>query len=169
MCYVDTLIYGSKDLVSSGKPECLRCISTGRKCDGYLPPKTWIFELKSERGPSPGPSVPASPFTSDNGLEENQALRFYHEKTAPTLSNYCNLHFFKVIVPSAAQSHPSIKHIAITTAELHRSLEKLTDQPGQTRLRFMQNYSEAVSLVTKKSASLGTEVVLIYSLLFAYL
>ncbi len=154
--------------MSLGKPGCLRCISTGRKCDGYLPPKTWLFELRSEREPSQDRSRPiGSAFSSLDSPEESRALQFYHEKTAHTLSNYYCPHFWKGIVPSLAQSYPAIKHITIAIAELHRSLEELTDQPGLTRLRFMQHYSEAVSLITKGPASLATEAVLICCLLFA--
>jgi hypothetical protein len=158
---------GSDFLLSSGKPECLRCTSTGRKCDGYLPPKTWLFELRSEREASPGPSRPNPTFSSLKNLEESQALQFYREKTAPTLANYCSPHFWKVVVPSVAQSHPSITHITIAITELHRLIEELTDQPGPTRLHFMQHYSEAVSLITKRPASLATEIVLVCCLLFA--
>lgn len=154
--------------MSSGKPECLRCTSTGRRCDGYQPPKTWLFELKGEREPSPGPSFSSrSALASSHSPEESRALQFYDEKTAPTCTNYCSPHFWKVTVLAAAQLHPSVKYITIATAELHASLEELTDQPGLSRLRFMQNYSKAVALLTKGSNSLDTEVILICCLLFS--
>jgi hypothetical protein len=63
--------------------------------------------------------------------------------------------------------HPSIKHITMAVAELHASLEELSDQTGLSRLRFMQNYSTAVALITKGPTRQATEVVLICCLLFA--
>jgi hypothetical protein len=153
---------------SPGKPECVRCTSTGRKCDGYLPPKTWLFEPRTEREPSPGPSRFSSPSsTTPDAFEELRALQFYEDKTAPTLANYCSPQFWKVTVPSAARVHPSIKHITIAIAELHASIEDLTDETGLSRLRFMQHYSKAVTLITQGPNTLPTEVVLICCLLFS--
>ncbi|ERF77004.1 hypothetical protein EPUS_06872 [Endocarpon pusillum Z07020] len=151
-----------------GKPECVRCTSTGRKCDGYLPPKTWLFELNSESESSSSSSMPSSSSTgAPDSSEERQALQFYEDRTAPTLANYYSPQFWKVTVPSTGLLHPPIKHIVVATAELHASIEEVTDQTGLSRLRFMQHYSKAVSLLTKGSTTLPTEVVLICCLLFS--
>jgi len=72
-----------------------------------------------------------------------------------------------VTVPSAARLHASVKHITIAIAELHASIEDLTDQTGLSRLGFMQHYSRAVTLITQRPNTLPTEVVLICCLLFS--
>src|SRR5271156_3905141 len=66
------------------KPACLRCTSSGRKCDGYATPRSWIFEVKR---PSPDHQELLRPLSTAYGAaSEERALSFFRENTSPVLS-----------------------------------------------------------------------------------
>jgi hypothetical protein len=74
------------------KPECERCTSTGRKCDGYLthlPKKT---DLDSE--PDLYERVVCRSINWEQGdFAERRAIDFFRCRTAPSVSSYFDADF----------------------------------------------------------------------------
>src|SRR5256885_1456040 len=70
------------------KPACLKCIKSGRKSDGYVPLKTWIFEVRTRDDTSSLPSLISSPSADYSDPVERRALLFFRERTAPVLSSF---------------------------------------------------------------------------------
>ena len=93
------------------KPVCIRCKKAGRTCEGYSPPKTWLFESPPElTGLSP--STPSKSTSTDlvrspssmgdqTSIFEQRALQFFKERTAPILSTFAPsaIQFWNNIVP----------------------------------------------------------------------
>jgi hypothetical protein len=74
------------------KPECERCTSTGRKCDGYLThaPK------KTDPGPKPDLDelVVCQSINWEQGdFAERRAIDFFRCRTAPSVSSYFDADF----------------------------------------------------------------------------
>src|SRR5450755_1287659 len=65
------------------KPSCLKCTRSGRKCDGYVPLKTWVFEVRSRDDSSSAPSLTSSPSSDYADPMESRALMYFRERTVP--------------------------------------------------------------------------------------
>ncbi|KAK0823464.1 hypothetical protein LTR73_008462 [Friedmanniomyces endolithicus] len=102
------------------KPECARCTSTGRKCDGYyIPPR------KNARKNSD--AVPELPIAPERCLEvvrgtsdELRALEFFHARTAPNLSSYFDAGFWTRLVFQVAHVEPAIMQAMVTVGYLNQ-------------------------------------------------
>ncbi|KAK3700987.1 hypothetical protein LTR37_015693 [Vermiconidia calcicola] len=97
------------------KPECNRCTSTGRKCDGY------VVKPRKKRSDCTLLKVPDS--TVDIGPAEPRALGFFHQKTAPSLSSYFDADFWTRLVFQMSYAEPSIRHAMIALGTLHEQRE----------------------------------------------
>ncbi|TIC90998.1 Transcriptional regulatory protein moc3 [Colletotrichum higginsianum] len=102
------------------KPACLRCNKTGRKCDGYLPPKL--------PGNNPGGvmrlSPPVSPFADwAGGTKEQRAFDFYRSFSAPSIfSDGVSSMLWKKLVPHFCHAEPAIRHAVLAISSLHETL-----------------------------------------------
>ncbi|GKT93636.1 C6 zinc finger domain-containing protein [Colletotrichum tofieldiae] len=108
------------------KPACLRCIKTGRKCDGYLPPR----QTGSNSSGSPGSdgisrlSPPVSPFADwAAGTREQRAFDFYRNFSAPSIfSDGVASTLWKKLVPHFCHAEPAIRHAVLAISSLHETL-----------------------------------------------
>ncbi|KAM0142644.1 hypothetical protein ACHAP3_001750 [Botrytis cinerea] len=111
-----------------GRPSCQRCISTGRKCDGY--------EKKSSDSPASSDSsshdnetstvLTQSPsssviLTSDR---ERHAFHFFINMTAPMMGGFGKESCWSEMIPRAAHHEPSIRHAVVALGALHHSRER---------------------------------------------
>jgi hypothetical protein len=120
------------------KPDCLRCIRTGRKCDGYassLPISEASVTDNSNRYPpfAPRNRPPPSNLTQSmssivlrDSLQdfrgtklEHRHLDFFYNQTAPSLARYFDSRFWNILVPQLACSEPSVQHAMIALASFH--------------------------------------------------
>ena len=120
------------------KPACLKCKSTGRRCDGY--------STSSPEGQDPPHSHFANNPTCRMSLEQNmaslcirnrlldfpgskdehRAIDFFYRQTAPILAGYFDSDFWRVTLPQAGCSEPCIQHAMIALASLqeHSDIEE---------------------------------------------
>lgn len=104
------------------KPECNRCTSTGRKCDGYEIPPRRNRALAVQTASSPQPCLEVARGTQD----ELRALEFFHVRTAPGLSSYFDADFWTRLVFQISSAEPSIRHAMVAVGALHLQREKGT-------------------------------------------
>ncbi|RMX84987.1 hypothetical protein D0869_04171 [Hortaea werneckii] len=104
------------------KPECNRCTSTGRKCDGYEIPPRRNRALAAQTASSPQPCLEVARGTQD----ELRALEFFHVRTAPGLSSYFDADFWTRLVFQISSAEPSIRHAMVAVGALHLQREKGT-------------------------------------------
>ena len=150
------------------KPECLKCMKSGRKCDGYVPLKTWVFEVRARDGTSSSPSLISSPREDYSDAVDSRALLYFRERTIPVLSNFATIaqEFWNSTILQASHADSAIKHMIIATASLQEASICTPGQCSTNRLIFGQHYSKAVNLLTGPGANPPVETVLMSCLLF---
>ncbi|KAK5168096.1 uncharacterized protein LTR77_006664 [Saxophila tyrrhenica] len=99
------------------KPECNRCTSTGRKCDGYV-----IKPRKKRSDFQALNKVPTAP--AEIGPVELRSLGFFHHKTAPSLSSYFDAEFWTRLVFQMSYVEPSVRHAMVALGALHEERER---------------------------------------------
>ena len=150
------------------KPACLRCIKSGRECDGYVPLKTWVFEVRAQDGTSSSPSLISSPREDYSDAVDSRALLYFRERTIPVLSNFATIaqEFWNSTILQASHADSAIKHMIIATASLQEASMCMPGQYSTNRLNFGLHYSKAVNLLTGPGANPPVETVLMSCLLF---
>jgi hypothetical protein len=151
------------------KPFCLKCTKSGRKCDGYVPLKTWVFEVRTQdQSSSSSPFLTSSPSSDYSDPIESRSLQYFRERTVPVLSNFAAAaqEFFNSTLLQAGHVEPAVKHMIIATALLHEATPCTPGQYSTNRWYFGQHYSKAVALLTGQGSKPSVETVLMSCLLF---
>ncbi|KAK3688476.1 hypothetical protein B0T22DRAFT_154998 [Podospora appendiculata] len=140
------------------KPHCIRCASTGRKCDGYplLPQSVYSWdELLRIR-----PIIPA--VTSRHSSQESRALDFFRNAVAPAFSGYQDDYFWLSLVAQASLQEPAVRHAVVAISAIYEqavaaeATERCTSQQQQHQAfidspagRFaLGHYSQALKQLT---------------------
>ncbi|CZT48667.1 uncharacterized protein RSE6_09399 [Rhynchosporium secalis] len=162
------------------KPSCLRCTSTGRKCDGYKSTSSLIesqdhsqqYEL-SLASMGIGIRNISSVLLKDG--EEIRAFDFFRHRTAADLSGFFPSQFWDGLLLKASYSEPAILHAVIALGTLHEmfqdgksgvSLDVLT---SEKRKFALQQSNMAIGYLTRPSSNFtprSSEAVLMACLLF---
>ncbi|KAK2056877.1 hypothetical protein LY76DRAFT_594723 [Colletotrichum caudatum] len=112
------------------KPACLRCIKTGRKCDGY----SHLKQTGSNASRRPGfDSLPRlrptiSPFAAWGvGPREQRAFDFYRNFSALSIfSDGVASTLWRKLVPHFCHAEPAIRHAVLAISSLHETLVLLS-------------------------------------------
>ncbi|KAF7556429.1 hypothetical protein G7Z17_g1405 [Cylindrodendrum hubeiense] len=119
------------------KPHCDRCTTTGRKCDGYAPPKT-DHGLATYR--------PRQALSGSRARGEGRALQFFREKAGPSLSAETDPQFWTQLVMQFSSFEPSVRHAVVAISALYEEFNHKT-QPevrlGDNRLA-LRHYNAAI-------------------------
>ncbi|KAJ6124104.1 transcriptional regulator family: Fungal Specific TF [Penicillium samsonianum] len=99
------------------KPNCLRCSSTGRKCE---------YE---GRGTSPwAPSTPCYALLSQNaGRRERRAFEYYFQHVSQNLAGGMNVDFWTGVVPQICRSEPAVWDAMIAISALYENPKQCMD------------------------------------------
>ena len=104
------------------RPSCQRCVSTGRKCDGYT---ERIREPSSTISPIPDSSnaqlinLARSPSMAIEGSErEARSFNYFCQRTAPQLTGFCGDDFWDYLILRASHHEPAIRHAVIALGSL---------------------------------------------------
>lgn len=149
------------------KPDCLRCTSTGRKCDGYLP-----TSLTKNQRKSPDSNAHAASYqialvrnTSSPTFElfendlERRSFDFFKTRTTPEICGFFSSDFWDRLVPLAAHNEPALKHAVVALASLHERFEKgdqsiLRSNDAIAEGGFaLQQYNKAIRHLVRPSGS----------------
>ncbi|OTA80305.1 hypothetical protein M434DRAFT_228835 [Hypoxylon sp. CO27-5] len=177
------------------KPSCIRCTSTGRKCEGYPPvpqrkPRGGsaaadkapiissgaaiagytVFQLRAPASPSPAPSVNAV---------ERESLHFFWIATEHDVSRNFEQQFWGRLVLQASREYPTVLYALDAVSALYKAymrMEHVTHQSQGILDTPMSRsallcYNKAVKLISDE-ISAGTvplKAVLICCLLFVWL
>ncbi|TKA68290.1 hypothetical protein B0A55_04291 [Friedmanniomyces simplex] len=138
------LSWESDDYTSDeAKPECKRCMSTGRKCDGYsslafsrreLVQATASTQggLDLRRSASPSkyailPRLVSDPAFSD--VSEKRYFQFFRHKTVESTNSLVGSRFWSRLVLQIVHTEPAIKHAVLALSALHQYSELPDDDP----------------------------------------
>ncbi|KAF7543080.1 hypothetical protein G7Z17_g11030 [Cylindrodendrum hubeiense] len=118
------------------KPHCLRCIRTGRQCDGYT----------ASSGSTPEPlalsSVPGVGFSSE---QETHAFDYYRARSAKVLSGAIDASFWGGLVLKLSATEPAIRHAILAVSSLHECVEVKSATGRELDRRFaFREYGNAI-------------------------
>ncbi|KAH7303913.1 hypothetical protein B0I35DRAFT_154883 [Stachybotrys elegans] len=133
------------------KPECQRCTSTGRKCDGYQQSLQWKPLSLPTRLPSRDFYNPTN----------SRALQFFHVSVAPRICGEFSAYLWTNLILQLGDSQPSIRHSIIAMSLLYEDFV----QCGQNQATSLaiRHYNVAIrQLMATKDIS----VILVTCLLF---
>jgi hypothetical protein len=99
------------------KPQCFKCTSTGRKCDGYQLP-----------GQS-GRLVHNISLLIPGTRKERRAFEFFRSCTRPEFCSYFSDEFWERNILQASFSHPAIRHSIVALGALHEDYSIAVMQP----------------------------------------
>ena len=153
------------------RPFCMKCVSTGRKCDGYMPLPhtyyTWDELLRPPKFPTPG--LP--------GYEnvEMRGFAFYREVVVPSLSLSTSTSFWMHHVLQVAEHEPAVRYAVLAISSLYENFDARPaifnafdsswQQPKRAENQVaMQNYNAAIRTVVASTMDLNT--ILLVSVLF---
>lgn len=128
------------------KPFCTRCMSTGRKCDGYTEPVTFKSKKASVH------VALVSPFSYDRLDEAARGFfQYFYDRPATVLDNFTARGFFTEVVPQVAQTEECIKHLVVAAAVLDQlSLKPFAAQSVfPARSVYLDHYGRALQLLSR--------------------
>ncbi|KAJ4145603.1 hypothetical protein LMH87_004449 [Akanthomyces muscarius] len=155
-----------------GRPECKKCISTGRKCDG--------FEIAPEPAQCASPAATQclhalTPIYGRATSLEKEMFNLFRTRTVTQVAGAFYQPFWHVDVLLAAQTQPAIWHASLSMAAMYSWFKIPSDDPQgqiirQDHYKFaLKQYNEAIAhmveLAHQKDAK-SAEVLLMASVLF---
>ncbi|KAI9732549.1 MAG: hypothetical protein M1834_003884 [Cirrosporium novae-zelandiae] len=164
------------------RPQCQKCLSTGRNCEGYEVSKSSINPIIRPLHPKE-PNVPGRltqvrpslPGFSDTTPLEKQCFYFFQQRTARELPGLFSLDLCERLVLQISSSEPAILHAAIAVSSIHQRYEAsgmaiTVDNLVDERYRFALNqYNKALSFLKRRldgSDQCSTEIILTTCFLF---
>ncbi|KAI9151479.1 Transcription regulator lscL [Paramyrothecium foliicola] len=142
------------------KPACLRCVKTGRKCDGYTPVAP----------PSSRPGLAISPAATPDfeSPEERRAFDYYRTRSAPLIGSAMDLDFWAGLVVKLSVREPVVRHAMLALSSIHESLST----GGPDAISFQRSfafaeYGKAISSMRQWDSQRSSEAIpLLVCLLF---
>jgi len=130
---------------------CLRCRSTGRKCDGYnndlraSSPEDGLTRVIIHRIAT---HIPGN-------AEEKRGFSYFINNTAPELSGYYSSGFWESLILQASSGEPSLKHAVIAIGSLHEefSNHKLEYEEEGTSSFAIAQYTKAIGQLRRSLAN----------------
>ena len=107
------------------KPACLRCTSTGRKCDGYVNSEDPPVDMQNERQLTPiQPSLSTCHINSAfvDSDQEYRAFDFFKSRTGPELSSAMKSTFWQSIILQISHHDIAIRHAVVACGSISETL-----------------------------------------------
>ncbi|WZH49388.1 Transcriptional regulatory moc3 [Fusarium acuminatum] len=121
--------------MEEAKPYCLRCIKTGRQCDGYRP--------SPNSSPEPTSLSPTPGFES---AREARAFDHYRLRTAKVLSGAIDSGFWGGVVLKMSTTEPAVRHAMLAISSLHEAVESRYRSVHEIDTRFaFREYGNAIT------------------------
>ncbi|EAW19713.1 uncharacterized protein NFIA_027870 [Aspergillus fischeri NRRL 181] len=155
------------------QPECLQCVKTGRKCDGYDPQQT-NPQAQQRAVVDPVPEAWTKP-SADHRLvlrpgtrEERQYIEFFCTRTSRALSGFFDSDLWQYFLPQLSHSEAGIRHAVIALGALHQHLHRVLSKgkcdPGrkiapQNEHFIIQQYNSAIRHLVAQLSSTTTHQV----------
>jgi Fungal Zn(2)-Cys(6) binuclear cluster domain len=152
------------------KPACLKCTSTGRKCDVYEQPPAWKKPDTNEPSvTTEGALTTLSPASLPSGNPcERLALEFFQVRTISQLSGYFESDLWNRYVLQLSLLEPSLYYATTALGSLHLwyttgKSSHSVDVPAFT----FQQYNKAIHYLLRPAKPLSTVVILVACYIFS--
>ncbi|KAJ5519613.1 hypothetical protein N7463_000066 [Penicillium fimorum] len=142
------------------KPICLRCSSTGRKCE-YGDARTSSPALLSLYTAPPSYSLMVSP---NSGGNERRAFEYYIQHASKGLDAGMNLDFWTKVVPQICRTEPAVWDAIISISVLYEYPDQCLDLPllklqHEKKRGLNQIQREALSWYSRAISSIHSQIV----------
>ncbi|KAF4460914.1 Transcriptional regulatory moc3 [Fusarium albosuccineum] len=124
------------------RPACSRCVSTGRKCDGY---GVWTADPTKSRLPATlqGPSVARN-------VHERHSFDWFLSRTSKKIPGVFEPEFWKTLVLQASATEPAVFHAAVALGAAHKREMLLATGtvalvPDEQECFILRQYNAAIS------------------------
>lgn len=158
------------------KPECIRCTTSGRECEGYVARKVWIFESSREREARSileaaadrlAVTIAAPLTTSELATDlERWNFQYFCEVTVPTVARWSfftdGQDFWTGFGYQYARSIPAVQHLAVALASRHRDTASGTTENS---LLASRQYGKSLSRLTRSGEAISVDTVLVCCIL----
>lgn len=156
------------------QPHCVKCTSTGRRCDGY---SSRIQEALA--GPSELQSrtvMRSLPIEIIGCPKERRSFDFFQRKTAPQLAGFFGEDIWERLLLQASHHESSIRHSIIALGSLHERFERdnglvvHNNADGWSDDFALKNYNLAIKHLVDpifRKGPLAIDICLISCILFA--
>ncbi|KAK1534525.1 uncharacterized protein CCOS01_03277 [Colletotrichum costaricense] len=130
------------------KPECIRCSSTGRTCDGYVDPAqaAELDQPRLLRAQSMFPSITR---------QESRALHFFCEIVGPNLPGATDPYFWTHLVIQFSRYEPAVRHSIFAISSLYEGVTGAQGSPfdvGSEQIQdnalALRHYNAAINQLT---------------------
>jgi hypothetical protein len=142
------------------KPACLRCVKTGRRCDGYAP----VSPPSGRSGLALSPQLTPE-FES---AEERRAFDYYRARSAPLIGSALDIEFWGGLVVKLSVREPVVRHAMLALSSLHEASSLGgVDTVGFQRSFAFAGYGKAISSMRQWDPQRSSEAIpLLVCLLF---
>jgi transcription factor-like protein len=123
----------------------MRCVSSGRKCDGYQSPGNSEWEILTSVSLNASNKLSSDPKLVGNA-KAGSSLEFFRLRTVTQLSSLFGSNFWQEIILRAAQNNDTIWHAVVAVGAAHREVELRGDSFNDEWA--VQQYSKAISHLT---------------------
>ncbi|CAI0648135.1 unnamed protein product [Colletotrichum noveboracense] len=135
------------------RPFCNRCLTTGRKCDGYTSPPKGTYSWDELLQGNISDVAPGQSALTNGTTAEKRAISFFQRVAAPALGGSLNKHFWITIVPQVANQEPVAKHAMMAVSSLYETFTKRSrldiacGADDQSSAFAVWHYNEAIRLL----------------------
>ncbi|RHZ57991.1 uncharacterized protein CDV56_103603 [Aspergillus thermomutatus] len=149
------------------QPECLQCVKTGRKCDGYDPNQTNPQAQKRAIVDSI-PEAWTKPSTDHRLVlrpgtrEERQYVEFFCTRTSRALSGFFDSDLWRYFLPQLSHSEAAVRHAAVALGALHQHVHVVLSKErcdprekisAQNQQFVIQQYNSAIRHLVAQMSS----------------
>ncbi|KAJ5483580.1 hypothetical protein N7530_002826 [Penicillium desertorum] len=120
------------------KPSCVRCTSTGRKCDFEVRPSSTISVIANPLSLSPN---------TNTVWRERRAFAYYFECAASSIGGGLDIDFWRTVVPQVCRYEPAVWDAIIT-------ISALFECPQQSPVPVLQRRDNIISLTKNRQDAL---------------
>lgn len=132
------------------KPNCKRCTSTGRRCDGYNLPKPLLFEIGQDK-------------------DERWSFHYYRDRTASQINSVADQAFWNRLVIQVGYSRDIVRHALVAIGSYHEGVDHLDETRRSDKHKFaLQQYNKSINGILKSSADSDIEEILLSVILFTF-
>ncbi|KAF5007512.1 hypothetical protein FDECE_6159 [Fusarium decemcellulare] len=124
------------------RPACSRCVSTGRKCDGY---GVWTAGLTKPRFPA----TLQCPSVARN-VHERHGFDWFLSRTSKKIPGVFEPEFWKTLVLQASATEPAVFHAAVALGAAHKremllATETVALVPDEQECFMLRQYNTAIT------------------------
>ncbi|KAJ5963404.1 DNA repair protein rad10 [Penicillium vulpinum] len=135
------------------KPSCVRCTSTGRKCDfeDAQPPST-ISVIANPLSLSPN---------TNTVWRERRAFAYYFESAASSIGGGLDVDFWRTVVPQVCRYEPAVWDAIITISALFEYAKKSPNpvlQGRDSQISLTQNHQDALGWYSRSVSAVRQRI-----------